>query len=65
LNGFNMWLQLSPINPVSAAMSVHALLALQVWLWLSVAENPQRLLRLALPAYPAVMALVLLHKAGL
>jgi len=65
LNGFNMWLKLSPAHPVSAALSVHALLVLQVWLWLSVAENPMRLMRMTLAAYPAVMALVVLHRSGL
>lgn len=65
LNGFNMWLRISPLHPTSAMLSVHALLALQVWLWLSVAENPKRLLRLTLAAYPAVMIVVVLNRAGL
>jgi len=65
LNGFKMWLAISPSHPIPASLSVHALLILQVWIWSTVAENPQRLIRLTVAAYPAVLIMVLMQKAGL
>ena len=65
LNGFNMWLAISPSHPIPASLSVHALLVLQVWIWSTVADEPNRLIKMTSAAYPAVLIMVFMHKAGL